>query len=166
MKVPSTNVQKLAVSSMLIATAVMGSFVSFPVLVSKCAPVQHVVNVMAGVMLGPSYAVAIAFIASLLRNVLGLGTVLAFPGSIFGALLAGVVYKYSQQVLAASVGEIIGTGIIGGLIAYPVAVYFLGVNGAAIGVTAFVIPFLISTTVGATIAYVLLTLYYGYGNQK
>ena len=44
-------------------------------------------------MLGPGYAVGIAFGSSLLRNLLGWGTLLAFPGSMFGALLAGLFYR-------------------------------------------------------------------------
>ena len=45
-------VQKLAVAGVLTAVAVVGSFLSVPVAGSKCAPVQHMVNVFAAVLLG------------------------------------------------------------------------------------------------------------------
>ena len=57
---------------------------SFPVLASRCSPVQHMVNILCAVFLGPWYGFAAAFLASLLRNLLGLGTLLAFPGSMVG----------------------------------------------------------------------------------
>ena len=39
--------KKLAMAGVLTALAVAGSLVSFPVAGSKCAPVQHMVNVLA-----------------------------------------------------------------------------------------------------------------------
>ena len=71
--------------------AVVGSMLQFPVFGSQCAPVQHMVNVICAVFLGPGYGVAVAFLASLLRNIFGLGSLLAFPGSMCGALLCGLV---------------------------------------------------------------------------
>ena len=69
-----TAVKKLAIASLLTAVAVVGSLVSFPVLGSRCSPVQHMVNILCAVFLGPWYGVACAFAASFLRNLLGLGT--------------------------------------------------------------------------------------------
>ena len=46
------TVKKLALAGVLTAVAVVGSFISFPILGSKCAPVQHMVNVLAAVVLG------------------------------------------------------------------------------------------------------------------
>ena len=86
-----TFVKTLALASVLTAVAVVGSAFSFPVFGSKCAPVQHMVNVLCAVFLGPWYGVGVAFVASLLRNLLGLGSLLAFPGSMCGALLCGLV---------------------------------------------------------------------------
>ena len=81
--------QKLALAGVFCALAVVGSLFSFPVFGSKCAPVQHMVNVLCGVLLGPGYSVGVAFTAALLRNLLGLGSLLAFPGGMCGALPAG-----------------------------------------------------------------------------
>ena len=71
-----TDVKKLALSGILVAVAVVGSTFSFPVGVAKCAPVQHMVNVLAGVLLGPWYAVGVAFVTSCIRVVSGTGTLL------------------------------------------------------------------------------------------
>ena len=77
--------RKLAAAGVLTAVAVAGSMISVPIAGSKCAPVQHMVNIFAAVMLGPWWGVAIAFCASLIRNILGIGSFLAFPGSMIGA---------------------------------------------------------------------------------
>ena len=61
---------KLAVAGLLTAAAVAGSLLSVPVAGSKCAPVQHMVNVFAAVILGPWWGVGIAFCASFLRNLM------------------------------------------------------------------------------------------------
>ena len=87
----NTKVLKLTLAGILCAVAVVGSIFSFPVFGSKCAPVQHMVNILCAVLLGPWYGVGVAFAASLLRNLLSLGTLLAFPGSMGGAPLCGVV---------------------------------------------------------------------------
>ena len=84
------NLKKLTVTAILAAVAVVGSLFSFPVFGSKCAPVQHLVNILCAVTVGPWWALAQAFIAALIRNLLGLGSPLAFPGSMCGALLGGV----------------------------------------------------------------------------
>lgn len=149
---------KLAIAAVLCAVAVVGSMLSFPVFGSKCAPVQHVVNVLCAVLLGPWYGVGVAFAASLLRNLMGLGSLLAFPGSMCGALLCGLVYSKWPKILPTAVGEIFGTGIIGGLLAYPIAIAFMGVSAAKVAFYAYIIPFLISTTVGAVLAAVIILM--------
>ena len=89
----NNTTKKLALAGVLTALAIVGSFISVPVAGSKCAPVQHMVNILAAVTLGPAWGVGIAFCASLLRNLLGLGSLMAFPGSMVGALCCGLVYK-------------------------------------------------------------------------
>ncbi len=148
----SSNVKKLAVAGVLCAVAVVGSLFSFPVFGSKCAPVQHMVNILCAVFLGPWYGVGAAFAASLLRNLLGLGSLLAFPGSMCGALLCGLVYWKSKSLPATLAGEVFGTGVLGGLAAYPVAVAFMGASAGTIAFYAYVVPFLVSTAGGAVLA--------------
>ena len=103
-----SNLKKLTVTAILAAVAVVGSLFSFPVFGSKCAPVQHLVNILCAVTVGPWWALAQAFIASLIRNLLGLGSPLAFPGSMCGALLGGLLYKYGKKLPFAYIGEVVG----------------------------------------------------------
>ena len=152
----NSSVKKLALAAVFCAVAVVGSLFSFPVFGSKCAPVQHVVNVLCAVLLGPWYGVAVAFAASLIRNLLGLGSLLAFPGSMCGALLCGLAYRKTRKLLPTLVGEVLGTGIIGGLLAYPVAVWLMGVPAASVTFYAYIVPFLISTVAGAVLAGVIV----------
>ena len=146
------SAKKLALAGVLCAVAVVGSMFSFPVFGSKCAPVQHMVNVLCAVFLGPWYGVAVAFAASLLRNLLGLGTLLAFPGSMCGALLCGVAYWRSQNLPLTLGAEVFGTGVLGGLAAYPLAIAFMGVAAGSVAFYGYVVPFLISTVAGAILA--------------
>ncbi|WP_317316685.1 energy coupling factor transporter S component ThiW [Peptostreptococcus russellii] len=146
-----SNIKKLTLAGLFCALAVAGSFISIPVLGSRCAPVQHMVNVIAAIILGPWIGLAIAFCSSLLRNMMGIGSILAFPGSMFGVFIAGVLYRNTKSILTACIGEAFGTGIIGGLCAYPIAVLFMGKNAAELGYFVYVTPFLISTVVGSTI---------------
>ena len=149
-------VLKIALSGMFAAVAVVGSMLQFPVFGSQCAPVQHMVNVLCAVLLGPGYGVAVAFVASLIRNLLGLGSLLAFPGSMCGALLCGLIYWKTKNLPATLVGEVFGTGIIGGLLSYPVAVAFMGVTAGSIAFYAYVVPFLVSTVGGSILAGILV----------
>lgn len=149
------KLKKLVLTAVFAAVAVVGSLFSFPVFGSKCAPVQHLINVLCAVILGPGYGVAAAFVSSLIRNLLGLGTLLAFPGSMCGALLAGLLYHYIKKLPAAYIGEVFGTAVIGGMLSYPVAAFIMGSKGAAL--FTFVVPFLISTA-GGTLLAVLITI--------
>ena len=149
------KLKKLVLTAVFAAVAVVGSLFSFPVFGSKCAPVQHLINVLCAVILGPGYGVAAAFVSSLIRNLLGLGTLLAFPGSMCGALLAGLLYHYIKKLPAAYIGEVFGTAVIVGMLSYPVAAFIMGSKGAAL--FTFVVPFLISTA-GGTLLAVLITV--------
>lgn len=46
------SAKKLALAGMFCAVAVVGSVFSFPVFGSKCAPVQHMVNILCAVRWG------------------------------------------------------------------------------------------------------------------
>lgn len=151
-----TRTKKLCIAGILVAVAVVGSLFSFPVFGSKCAPIQHMVNILCAVMLGPWYGVGAAFCASLIRNLLGLGSLMAFPGSMLGALLCGIAFWKSRNIPLTLLAEVFGTGILGGLCAYPVAILFLGMQAGEIAFYAYVIPFLVSTVGGAVISAVLL----------
>ena len=148
------NTRNLTLAALLAATGTLTAHLIYiPVGVAKCFPIQAAINVLAGVWLGPAQAAGIAFVIALLRNLLGVGSLLAFPGSIIGALLAGYAFRLTGRPLAAVAGEVIGTGILGGLLAFPVAKLFMGKETAAFF---FVIPFFISSLGGALIAFGLL----------
>lgn len=146
------DLKKLTIGAMLTAAAVSLSAFAIPIGASKCFPIQHLCNVIAGVFLGPWYAVGMAFCTSLIRNLMGTGSLLAFPGSMVGALLCGLLYQKSRHLWTAYAGEVIGTGIIGGLLCFPVATLIMGKEAA---VFAYVLPFLVSTAGGTAMAAVL-----------
>ena len=153
----SNSTKKLALAGVLCAVAIVGSmFITFPVLGSKCSPVQHMVNILCAVFLGPAYGVGAAFAASLLRNIIGVGSVVAFPGSMCGALLCGLVWRKSQNLWLTLAAEVFGTGILGGLAAYPLAIAFLDPAVIPAAFYGYVVPFLISTVGGSILAGVLV----------
>lgn len=147
-----TNVQKMTTAALLCTVAVVGSLLVFPVFGSKCAPVQHMVNVLCAVLLGPWYGVGVAFAASLIRNLFGLGSLMAFPGSMFGALLCGIAYWKLKKIFPTLLAEVFGTSILGGLCAYPVAILLMGKGAGDIAFYAYIIPFLISSAAGAILS--------------
>ena len=149
-----TPTRKRTYAGILTAIAVLGSVLSFPVLGSRCAPVQHLVNILAAVLLGPFWGLGAAFAASLLRNITGLGSLMAFPGSMIGALCCGIVYHCTRRIGITCLAEALGTGILGALAAYPVAAVLMGLNPTSY--TVYILPFLISTGVGSAVAFLLL----------
>ena len=143
--------RRLTFTALFMAVGVLSAhLVYIPVGVAKCFPVQHAINVLLAALIGTRYSVGAAFGVAALRNILGTGSLLAFPGSMIGAALSGIVYARTQSIWGAVVGEIIGTGIIGGLVAFPMAKYFLG---SSVGALFFVVPFLVSTIGGSLIAW-------------
>lgn len=140
--------------TMFVAIAVAGStFVYFPAGIARAYPIQHAVNVIAAVMLGPIPAVIIAFLTGLIRILTGTGSLLAFPGGMIGALLAGILYKYFGKTWLAAVGEMVGTGIIASLLAVPYAKILMGTTATAFF---FMPPFLVSSISGALLGLVLV----------
>ena len=164
--------QRLALAAAFTALGVVLGYVSVPVGPARVAPFQHTINVLAGVLLGPWYGVLTAFAISVLRNALGSGTFLAFPGSMFGPLLVGYGYRLLRRDEAAFL-EPIGTALIGGTVGYlliaPVtAKYlllgFIPVNPASPqpylgifgGALAIIVSFAVSCVPGSALGYVCL----------
>lgn len=145
----------MTIMTMFVAIAVAGSvFVSFPAGIARAYPIQHAVNVLAAIMLGPVPALIIAFLTGLVRLLTGTGSLLAFPGGMIGAYLAGVLYKRSGKAMFAAIGEIIGTGLIASLFAVPYAKILMGTTVTALF---FMPPFLVSSVSGAALGLVLAT---------
>ena len=109
-------IRKTAYAIVFIALGVaLSPFTSFPVGIAKVNPTQHFLNVTIAILLGTPWAVGCAAATSLARVLLGTGTILAFPGSMFGALLAGIAFRVLKRDVAAAIGEVIGTGILASL---------------------------------------------------
>lgn len=146
--------KKLTFSALLIALGtITGHLIYIPIGAAKAFPVQHLINILSAVLLGPFYALWNAFAISLFRNLLGTGSLLAFPGSMIGAAAAGFLYRKFKSKNWALAGELIGTGILGALAAYPIAEFLLGSKTA---VFFFIIPFSLSSAAGAVTAYLFL----------
>lgn len=109
------RLRKMTMAALFAALAVLLSPLSVPVGPSKCFPVQHAVNALAGVTLGPWWACGSAFVSSFVRNALGTGTLLAFPGSMFGALAVGFAAKFvsEKRRFWAALAEPFATGTLG-----------------------------------------------------
>ena len=145
----------LTTMAVFVAIGTLGAqLLWFPAGIAKAYPVQHAVNVMAAVTLGPWPAVSIAFMIGLLRNLLGLGTLLAFPGGMIGAFFAGYLYQRFRKNGLAVIGEAIGTGIFGSISAVPFAILLMG---SSIGAFAFLPSFLISSISGSLIGWFILS---------
>lgn len=110
--------QRLGLTAALVALGVALSAFALPIGPARVFPFQHLVNVVAGVMVGPLYAVVAALSISIIRNALGTGTILAFPGSIFGALLVGLAYHRLRRSDAAAFLEPVGTVLLGATTGY------------------------------------------------
>lgn len=147
---------KMTVTALIAAiTSVSSSFIYIPVGFAKIFPIQHLANLLAAVLLGPSYAVMQALLSSTIRNILGTGSLFAYPGSMIGAYLAALIFAKTKKISFAAVGEVFGTGILGAIATYPIAVLLLGQEASLFGL----IPaFIISSFTGAVMGYVLLKI--------
>lgn len=148
--------KKISIIGMLVALGTVAAPFSIPVGVARVYPAQHAINVLAGALLGPGPAALAAVLTSILRNLMGTGTPLAFPGSIFGALLAGFAFQIFKKGYAGAIGEVIGTGLIGALVAFPLARWLLGFEGMAFF---YIVPFTLSSVAGAILGVLLLGLW-------
>lgn len=112
--------RRLVLAALCAAIPVVLSYpyFSLPLTVSGAKPLpwQHMMNVVAGVLLGPWWAALAATVAAILRNLLGIGTPLAFPGGIPGAIVVGLAYRYWKKEWVGFL-EPLGTGPIGATLA-------------------------------------------------
>ena len=155
-------IRTITTAGLLCAVAVLLSGFSVPVGPTKCFPVQHAVNVVAGVLLGPWWAAGAAFAASAVRNMIGTGTLFAFPGSIPGALAVGFAWKVFKKDIAA-LAEPVGTGVLG---AWLSAVIIAPSMNSAVGFGVLMPAFLASSVPGALIGLAVLTLLKRTGFRK
>ena len=89
------RVQRLTLLAMMIALDVVLS----PLLrIEGMAPMSSVMNIVAGVLLGPWYATIMAVCCGVIRMALLGIPPLALTGAVFGAFLAGVGYRLRKRV--------------------------------------------------------------------
>ncbi|MEM0101122.1 MAG: energy coupling factor transporter S component ThiW [Candidatus Methanomethyliaceae archaeon] len=156
------NSRRIAAVCLLSALGVALSPIFIPVGPIKLYPIQSALNVIAGVLLGPFWAVIQAFIISTIRNILGVGTIFAYPGSLIGSFLVGIIYWHfypnfkPKHEYIAGFGEFIGTGLIGGTIAALIfAPLFFPKQAEMLGAMFFFISFC-SNTIGFPIGNFIL----------
>ena len=149
--------RRVAYAVVLVAIGVaLAPFTSFPIGIAKINPTQHFVNVLAAVLLGPGWATLIAAVIGIIRNAAGMGTLLAFPGGMIGAFLAGMAYKYFHRPNLAALGEIVGTGLIAPVVSALLVAPFL--MQKTIPLLALVPSFIGSTVIGALLGIMALRL--------
>ncbi len=145
----------------LLRMVTLAMFVALGVVISPIlriegmCPMAHLINITCAVFLGPAYAFVCALLIGIIRMLIMGIPPLALTGAIFGATLSGIFYKLSKgKIIAAVLGEIIGTGIIGSIVSYPVMTYLWGKEGLT---WFFYTPsFICGTLIGGSIAFMLL----------
>jgi len=148
----NAGVLRLVIMAMLIGLGVVIS----PILrIEGMCPMAHLINITCAVLLGPWYALLCATLIGIIRMVLMGIPPLALTGAVFGALLSGIFYRVSSgRLWAAVLGEVIGTGIIGAVVSYPVMTLLYGRTGLT---WMFYVPLFVSgTLIGGSIAFCLL----------
>jgi energy-coupling factor transport system ATP-binding protein len=151
------DTRSVAYAVVLVAMGVaLAPYTSFPVGIAKINPTQHFVNVIGAILLGPWWATIIAAIIGVIRNVMGVGTLLAFPGGMIGAFLAGILFHKTRHVIVGAAGEVVGTG----LIAPVVSAWFVApvLMDRSIPLFALIPSFLGSTLVGAVVGVLAVKL--------
>lgn len=117
---------------LIVLGVILAPFIWFPFFGTKAYLGQHLVNALAGVLLGPWWAAASATLIGIIRNILGIGTLYAFPGGIPGAIIVGLTYivtRRSENPLlrySAALMEPLGTVFIGGTVSILIVAPILG----------------------------------------
>lgn len=140
----------------MLATMVAIGVVISPILrIEGMCPTAHLINIVCSVLMGPWYSLLCATMIGIIRMMFMGIPPLALTGAVFGAFLSGVFYRISRgRIIWAVIGEVIGTGIIGSLVSYPVMAFLMGREG----LTAFFYTpmFIGATLMGGTVAYIFL----------
>lgn len=154
-------IRRFALSIALIALGLAIAPIYIPIPPTKAFPGQHFINVIAGVILGPWWAIFVAIMISIIRISLGIGTIYAFPGSIPGAFLVGItavlLRKAGRSPDYAAFMEPLGTAVIGFLIAFYVFAPLVGdLPKWQAALTVIWLGWLFSTGVGTLIGFAAL----------
>ncbi len=142
--------RNLVLAALFAGMGVLLSSFAVPVGGAKVFPFQHAINVVAGVLLGPWWAAGSALVTATLRVSLGTGSLFAFPGSPFGALVVGFAYKLLRRDEAA-LFEPLGTVFIGATLGALLISPLLG--EATGGLLALMVAFALSSVLSAITGY-------------
>jgi energy coupling factor transporter S component ThiW len=155
------NIKQISLVAILIALGVViAPFFWFPVFESKAYPGQHMINAVAGVLLGPIWAAVIALFVGVIRMSMGIGTIFSIPGGLPGGVMVGLFHLFLKKTVnkhteLAVLTEPIGTIFIGGTL----AVYFFA---PIAGIEMFLIPVWIgwsfSCIPGAILGFIILEI--------
>ena len=118
--------KKLIIASICVALGVVLSTTSIPIGPARIFPFQHMINVILAVIVGARFSVGAAYL-----------------------------YKKYNSIWAAALGEIIGTGILGAFISYPIANFLLG---KPLALLTLITSFSMSSISGACIGFVVLQI--------
>jgi energy coupling factor transporter S component ThiW len=119
MKVKTVTLKLVLASCFTALGVVIAPFFHFIFLGTKAFPGQHFINALAGILIGPWWGALVAVFVGVIRNLLGVGTVFAFPGGVPGALIVGFAYKVTRRLrrrslrFSAALLEPVGTVMIG-----------------------------------------------------
>ena len=162
---------RISMISIFTAIGVWLSPLWFPILTSKAFPIQHMINALAGVLLGPVDAVIIAFLIGVLRVSYNLGTIYAFPGGLPGGFVVGLFHialrKYVGRGRAAKLAvwtEPIGTVLIGATLSVFIVAPWIGdikmmqsiSQNVLLGLLTLYAGWSISSFSGVTIAFLII----------
>jgi len=185
---PARTVALIVVLSVL--GLVLAPFFWFPFLGTRAFPGQHLVNVLAGILLGPVRSIPVPVIVGTVRLMLGIGTVFAYPGGIPGTIMVGLFQRFvtgrfrdHRVRYLSAFAEPIGTVLIGGtlslliigpLLNVPSIVDLLSRETVIAALLTFWAGWAVSSVIGASIGYVvtmvlsraLPDLFPGPGRQK
>lgn len=150
-----SNQNKVLRTVFLSIMVAIGVVISPILRIEGMCPTAHLINIVCAVFMGPWYSLLCATLIGIIRMMFMGIPPLALTGAVFGAFLSGGLYKFSKgKIIFAVIGEIIGTGVIGAIVSYPVMTFLVGKEG----ITAFyyVPMFITATIMGGSIAYIFL----------
>ena len=143
---------RMVMLAMMVAIGVVIS----PILrIEGMCPTAHLVNIVCSVLMGPWYSLLCATMIGVIRMMFMGIPPLALTGAVFGAFLSGMLYRLSKgKLVCAFIGEVIGTGIIGAIVSYPVMTLIWGRTDLT---WVFYVPsFIAGTLIGGSLAFIFL----------
>lgn len=140
---------------MLAMMVAIGVVISPILRVEGMCPMAHLINITVSVLMGPWYSLLCAVMIGVIRMLFMGIPPLALTGSCLRCVsLRQFSTGYPVESCFCLAGEIIGTGIIGAIVSYPVMTYLVGRTGLT---WMFYVPsFIGGTLIGGAIAYVFL----------